>query len=88
TTQIGQSYSQTNAASGGTTPYVYSSAAGSSPDGGSFDTSTGTVSGTPTTAGPFSSAIKVTDGATAFAQASTSGTTAHVALAITPTAST
>ncbi len=87
-TQVGQSYSQINVASGGTTPYVYSLTSGSLPAGTALDTSTGTVSGTPTTAGPFSYAIKVTDGATAFAQASTSGTIAPAALAITPTAST
>jgi hypothetical protein len=87
TTQVGQGYSQTNVASGGTTPYTYSVASGSLPAGTSLDTSTGTVSGTPTTAGPFSYSIKVTDGASAFVQASSSGTITPAALAITPTAS-
>ncbi|MFZ8318635.1 hypothetical protein ACO1LA_14515, partial [Staphylococcus aureus] len=49
--------------------------------------STGTVSGTPTAAGPFNYTIKVTDAAAAFAQASSSGTIAPGPLAITPTAS-
>jgi Putative Ig domain/Divergent InlB B-repeat domain len=61
TTQVGQSYAQTNVASGGTGPYTYSLSAGALPVGTSLNTSTGTVSGTPTTSGPFSYTIKVTD---------------------------
>ena len=61
TTQVGQAYSQTNVASGGTTPYTYTLYAGELPAGTTLNTSTGTVSGTPTTAGAFSYAITATD---------------------------
>jgi hypothetical protein len=61
TTQVGQSYSQTNVASGGTTPFTYSVSAGTLPAGTTLNTSTGTVSGTPTTAAAFSYTIEVTD---------------------------
>ena len=61
-TQVGQSYSQTNAASGGTPPYKYSLAPGATlPPGTKLDESTGTVSGKPTAAGPFSYVVQVED---------------------------
>ncbi|MFX4732792.1 putative Ig domain-containing protein, partial [Acinetobacter baumannii] len=66
-------YSQTNTVSGGTGPYAYSLAAGSLPAGTTLDPSTGTVSGIPTTAGAFDYTIRVTDGASAFAQSQSSG---------------
>ena len=47
---------------GGITPYTFSVATGSVPNGLTYSTSTGAVSGTPTTVGSFS--LKVTDGAT------------------------
>src|ERR1700688_4529490 len=88
TTQVGQSYSQTNVASGGTPSYVYSLASGTLPPGTTLNTSTGTVSGTPTTSGPFSYAIMVTDSGTQTATTSTiSGTIASVTLTIVSTAS-
>jgi outer membrane autotransporter protein len=59
--QVGQPYSQTNVAAGGTGPYTYALANGTLPAGLSLDPATGTVSGTPTTAGAFSYAIKATD---------------------------
>ncbi|HEX7656694.1 MAG TPA: Ig-like domain-containing protein [Sphingomonas sp.] len=58
---VGASYSQGNPASGGTAPYAYSLASGSLPAGTTLDPSTGTVSGTPTTAGAFSYAIGASD---------------------------
>jgi antibiotic biosynthesis monooxygenase (ABM) superfamily enzyme len=61
TTQVGQSYSQTNVASGGTTPYTYSVSVGELPAGTTLSASTGTVSGTPTAGGAFSYAITATD---------------------------
>jgi hypothetical protein len=60
-TLVGQSYSQTNVGSGGTTPYAYSVSAGTLPGGTTLNAATGTVSGTPTNAGAFSYTIKVTD---------------------------
>jgi hypothetical protein len=54
TTQVGQAYSQTNVASGGTTPYTYTVFSGSLPAGTSLNASSGLVSGTPTAAGAFS----------------------------------
>jgi hypothetical protein len=63
-TKVGQAYSQTNVASGGTTPYTYSVSSGALPAGVTLSASTGTVSGTPTTAGAFSYTIKATDSGT------------------------
>jgi hypothetical protein len=74
TTQVGQAYSQTNVASAGTTPYTYSVSAGTLPAGTTLNTATGTVSGTPTTAGAFSYTIKVTDSTSSIATQATSGT--------------
>jgi hypothetical protein len=62
TTQVGQSYSQTNVANGGTAPYTYSVASdGTLPAGTTLNTSTGTVSGTASTAGAFSYIILARD---------------------------
>ena len=55
---------QTNVASYGTPSYTYSISAGALPAGTSLYTTTGTVSGTPTTSGPFSYTIEVTDSTT------------------------
>jgi YVTN family beta-propeller protein len=71
TTQVGQSYSQTNVAGGGTPSYTYAVTAGELPAGTSLNTSSGTVSGTPTTAGAFSYTIEVTDSTTPTAQTAT-----------------
>jgi hypothetical protein len=60
-TQVGQAYSQTNTASGGTTPYTYAVSVGELPAGTTLDPSGGTVSGTPTASGAFSYAITATD---------------------------
>jgi hypothetical protein len=61
TLHVGQAYSQTNAASGGTSPYTYSVSAGSLPAGVSLNASTGLVSGTPTVGGNFNYTIAVSD---------------------------
>jgi hypothetical protein len=88
-TEVGAVYSQTNVASGGTVPYVYSLGSGTLPNGTSLSATTGTVSGTPTTAGAFSYTIKVTDNVGATATAATSGTvTTALALAATPSGET
>ena len=47
-TQAGVAYSQTSATTGGTGPYTFALSAGSLPAGLTLNTSTGTVSGTPT----------------------------------------
>ncbi len=58
---LGTAYSQTLAASDGTTPYQWSLSSGSLPPGLSLDATTGTISGTPTQSGSYSFTIQVTD---------------------------
>lgn len=59
---IGTAYSQSIAVTGGTTPYTWSVSSGSLPAGLTLDTSTGAISGTPTSAAVSSSfTISVTD---------------------------
>jgi hypothetical protein len=59
---VGVAYSQSVTASGGTgTGYVYSISAGALPNGLSFNTSTGAITGTPTVGGPFSFTVSVRD---------------------------
>ena len=57
---VGLAYSATLTASGGTHPYTWSLAAGSLPAGLTLSTS-GTLSGTPTTAGSYSITVEVND---------------------------
>jgi serine protease len=59
---VGQAYSQTLAATGGQTPYAWSVSAGSLPPGLSLGTGSGTISGSPTTAGSYSFTVQVADG--------------------------
>lgn len=60
---VGTPYSFTPTASGGTTPYAFA-LTGTKPPGVNFSTSTGALSGTPTTAGTYSGlSISVTDSA-------------------------
>jgi len=65
--KLGSSYSQTLAASGGTSPYQWSVSPGTLPPGLSLNSTNGTISGTPTSAKTFTFTIKVADraGATA-----------------------
>lgn len=49
--------------SGGTSPYTYSVTTGSLPPGLSLNTSTGQITGTPTTAGSYAATIRATDAA-------------------------
>jgi large repetitive protein len=58
---VGAVYSQTFNASGGTPPYRWSVQSGSLPPGLTLS-STGTLSGTPTTAGSFNFTVEVSDG--------------------------
>ncbi len=65
---VGAVYSQTLAASGGTTPYKWSVSSGSLPAGLTLAT-TGVISGAPTTAATSSFTVKVTDSASTPASA-------------------
>jgi hypothetical protein len=69
---VGQAYSQTFNASGGKPPYTWSIATGGGalPAGLTLNSTTGTVTGTPTTAGTSTFTIQVTDSAAATAQQS------------------
>ncbi|WP_433372608.1 putative Ig domain-containing protein [Streptosporangium sp. CA-115845] len=61
--QVGVSYSVPLTVSGGTAPYVWSVSAGSLPPGLTLNTSTGLLSGTPTTTGSYPVTFQVVDAA-------------------------
>ena len=58
---VGVPYSQTLAASGGFPPYAWQLSSGNTPGGLTLDQYSGTISGTPTTAGSFPFQVKVYD---------------------------
>jgi subtilisin family serine protease len=60
---VGTPYSATLAATGGTSPYTWSIAAGTLPAGLSLNAATGAITGTPTVAGTSSVTFRVTDSA-------------------------
>ncbi|MHC4714654.1 MAG: putative Ig domain-containing protein, partial [Planctomycetota bacterium] len=62
--QIDVAYSETLAATGGVTPYTWSVVSGSLPPGLSLNSSTGEISGTPTTGGTSNFTVEVTDAQT------------------------
>ena len=59
----GQFYSQVFLASGGVPPYKWAISQSQVPDGLSFDTNAGALTGTPSTAGNYSLTVQVTDSA-------------------------
>lgn len=59
--QVGKSYSQVLAASGGSPPYKWSVTTGALPGGISLDPSSGSLSGTPTAAGNFTFTVQAVD---------------------------
>ena len=59
----GVAYSATLSATGGTAPYSWSILSGLLPQGVSLTTTTGAISGTPTTSGTYNVAVQVTDAA-------------------------
>lgn len=63
---VNAAYSQTFSASGGTGPYTYA-LSGTLPTGLTLNTTTGLLSGTPTTSGSYSFTVTVTDAASATA---------------------
>jgi hypothetical protein len=58
---VGNAYSTTLTALGGTPPYTWSITSGSLPAGLTLDPNAGTISGTPTTGGNFNFTVTVTD---------------------------
>src|SRR6185369_15322675 len=61
TGKVGVPYSSSIGVTGGTAPYTFALNSGSLPNGLSLNPTTGLISGTPTSAGPFSFTVKVTD---------------------------
>jgi hypothetical protein len=68
---VGASYSGSFSVSGGTSPYTWNVASGQLPPGLSVAAATGVISGTPTSAGNYSFAIKVTDSGSSVQSATT-----------------
>jgi hypothetical protein len=64
---VGTSYNRTISGSGGTAPYTFSVFVGTLPPGLFLDTSTGSITGTPTSGGSFPFTIRVSDSNTCFA---------------------
>ena len=82
---VGTAYSATLQASGGTTPYSWSLGSGSLPAGLSLNSSSGTISGTPTTSGTSTFTAEATDPSSSAATKSLSIAIAPLPLVITTT---
>ena len=82
---LNQPYSQGVAATGGTSPYVWSVASGALPTGLQLSPATGAISGTPTSAGNFAFIILVTDSQQTIARKSLSINIANPANPVTIT---
>src|SRR5947209_4377245 len=76
-------YSQTAAATGGTLPYTWSVSVGALPAGLSLNTSTGAITGTPTTAGTASFTLHLADAGSQTANQSLSIVVSPATLGIT-----
>jgi hypothetical protein len=61
---VGIATTQTISASGGTSPYTFALSSGTLPTGLNLNTTTGVLSGTPTSGGSYSFTLKVTDSST------------------------
>ena len=90
TAQVGVAYSSALLASGGVAPYTFSIVSGSLPPGLTLNTSTGAITGTPTSAGTYNCMAQVVDSQGSMATASctitvtsagTSSTTTSLTLA-------
>src|SRR5207342_2919916 len=83
--QVGSAYSHTLTASGGVTPYAWAVSVGTLPAGLSLNASTGEISGTPTSYGPSSFTIELTDAASVVTTKAFTLTVDPAALVITST---
>jgi sugar lactone lactonase YvrE len=81
--QVGAAYSQTIAASGGTSPYSYQVTSGTLPAGTSIDSS-GLFSGTPSAAGSFTFTVSATDANSITGSQAYSLTVSAPAIAVSP----
>jgi len=79
--QTGALYSQTLAATGGTTPYSWSVISGSLPAGLSLTAATGAISGTPSASGTVSFTVRVSD-----SQSTPATATAALSISVNPLA--
>lgn len=85
----GVSYSSTGvSASGGTPPYTWTVNSGSLPPGLSLDSSTGALTGTPTTAGSYSFTVRATDSVGGFANSASQSITIGAAVSVSLNSST
>ena len=76
---VGTAYTGSLVASNGTAPYTYSITVGSLPPGLTLNPTTGAITGTPTTSGPFSFTASVTDSTKNTAATTTSNCTITIA---------